>query len=165
MRTLVIVDMQDGFTVSGHDDVLAAVCDLVRHAKTRDWAIVALEFERFGGTRPEILRAVGDYYRYATCAKYRPDGSTEVVYESRYRDFPLSFVVCGVYTSCCVFDTVDGLIEKGFPVTVVRSACKDSWGVPDGDGVSPFTRLEFLAKMKPLKLEMHETITGVLEAA
>ncbi len=50
---------------------------------------------------------------------------------------PPEFVVCGVATDVCVRQAVEGLRERGYPVTVIRDA---TWGLGLIDSAGTFTR-------------------------
>lgn len=134
-RTLVIVDMQPGFTASLHLATLLQVERRIVEAKSHGWAIVVLENESHlhGHTHEQLLKHLAGYKRYVVVPKSDDDGSREVIDACVQAGFDLNFVeVCGVNTDACVKKTVEGLIVKSplSSILVFRKACYSD--TPDG---------------------------------
>ncbi len=134
-RTLVIVDMQPGFSASMHARTLAQVERRIVEAVSHGWAIVVLENESHlhGHTLPRLIKHLIGYKRCIVIPKADDDGSREVIAGCQVAGFDLNFVeVCGVNTDACVKATVEGLIARS-PFTnilVFRKACYSD--TPDG---------------------------------
>ena len=123
--TLVVVDMQPVFEASRKPDVIAGVAQQILTAVQNNWAIVFLEYRGSGRTHQGLLKLAQGYNRKLKVSKLRDDGSSEVIRALRRRNFLAeNFVVCGVNTDACVFDTAYGLAHKlGANVRIVRNAC------------------------------------------
>ncbi len=131
--TLVVVDMQARYLESIPDaetaKIVHAVERLVADAARRGRPIVLLEYYS-GSTHDDIMRHVQGK-AFCIGGKLRNDGSAEALAACKAYGFNQDrFVVCGVYTSYCVFSTVQGLRKKApdCSVLLVGEACRD----PDG---------------------------------
>jgi nicotinamidase-related amidase len=111
---LVIVDMQPQFQAANNPSTVQGVCRAVRQAKQSGQTIVVLEFGGYGNTHIDILDEIGDYDKVKWKTKYKDDGSLEVInaFEFDGRPLPDEFHVCGVNLSCCVEETIDGLLYR-----------------------------------------------------
>ena len=127
-EALVIIDMQRYFGPIPQY-VTTNVVREINRAKDLELPIVVLRFRACGSTTDKVKRAVKDYPLAFFATKKGADGSTDVKYAIvDLQDPPKQVRVCGLYTTRCVADTVDGLIRKGFCVTVVADACYDDDG-------------------------------------
>ena len=115
--TLVIIDMQTGFSAANAPETIAAVVHQVKLAKRRQAGIVVAEYdfdERedspvFGKTHNKIIEAIGNYKHVEFLIKRSDDGSKEIVEALRRKQFNQKRIrLCGVNTRCCVLATAAG---------------------------------------------------------
>ncbi len=129
MTPLVIVDVQDGFSIPDREKLVAKVVKHVRMAKQRNAPVILVEFDGFKRTDKAIRDELKGYSKTATVKKYGSNGSDQVeaVLAKKWNlGIPLNVKICGVYTTACVSATVKGLVNKGFRVTVISEACDNS---------------------------------------
>jgi len=113
MPTLIIIDMQTKFDVASSSSTVKEIVRQVHLAKNREAPIVLVEYRGSGKTDPLIIEAIGSYRSFITILKGKNDGSDEVIEACTKCDISLKRVqVCGVYTSYCVRETVEGLLNK-----------------------------------------------------
>jgi hypothetical protein len=126
--TLVVVDMQPGFSDAINQDILDAVERQILLAMRRNWAIVLLENVPWknGPTYRQLMRHLQDgqgnwtYKRAFMRVKAADNGSEQVVDACYDFGYPLQyFRVCGVYLDACVQKTVLGILAK-LPNSSVR---------------------------------------------
>ncbi len=112
-RTLVIIDMQERFDALGEEcDIIPAICDLVRYAKEKKWAILIVEYAGNGSTQSDILDTIDGYYHCSTVEKNNNNGGHEIIdCLNAKRTWSFDLVVCGIYGDFCVPATVAGLFE------------------------------------------------------
>lgn len=138
-RTLLIIDMQEGFRSAQSLQLQERIAHEVKLAKKRGAAIVVVEYDGFGKTHVPIQEAIGDYKLQATVHKNRDDGSEEVFIAANENGFDIKhWRVCGVNIAYCVNKTVSGLrgLMAGVDIEVKEDACncsvgKDSWKIFD----------------------------------
>lgn len=73
-----------------------------------------------------LKKALAGYKNKSSVVKFDDDGS--VVINARLKKLKLCdhiISICGVNTSQCIFDTVNGLIDLGYNVEVISEACAD----------------------------------------
>lgn len=111
-QTLVIIDMQSGFMNDGEQDIVPAICDLIRHAKQNEWAIIVVEFHGYGETDEEISNMLVDYPHCTTVQKGSCNGGKEIIdCINEHPSWSLNLLVCGVYGPDCVAATVSGIFD------------------------------------------------------
>ena len=123
---LVIIDVQNGFTILNRERLALKVVKHIKLAKKREAPIVVLEYEGFQRTHSLILSELEGYRNYVVLKKSESDGSykTESILVEKWGLYaPLDIKVCGVYLTACVNSTVLGLMRKGFTVSVIAEAC------------------------------------------
>lgn len=138
LYTLVIVDMQPGFSASNDKRTIKAVMEEIRRAIKDGAFIIVIESDRkkYGSTHAELLDLLADYdserwsietkfWRYND--QYSPhSGALQVAEACEVFGFPTGrFRVCGVNTDICVFFTAMEL-GKRFPLSkleIVMRAC------------------------------------------
>ncbi len=136
---LVIVDMQPSFDAANCVKTITEVILEIEYARKTNEPIIVLEFEDYGETHEDIMKALEGYDNYKIVTKPDNDGSTEVieaVNKFGLHHDNLTFHVCGVNFHACVSDTVCGLaydfgVEKE-NLNVIETACNDY--VEDYDG-------------------------------
>ena len=113
--TLVIIDVQHGYTAAENDNLLTNLLKQIKKAKEDDAAILLVNMD-LAGTKSIscIWNAVYDYTYFAQVIKYDTDGSSEIIDAlKKYRFLNKNkFKVGGVYSNICVTDTVNGLDRK-----------------------------------------------------
>lgn len=140
MYSLVIVDMQPAFEAAKCNVTTDNVMRLIRQAKEDKANIITLEYEGFGPTRADLMMDLCSYDKYANAKKSDDDGSDEAI-EAGASMFS-KVIVCGVNTSYCVNETVQGLLRNGKEVVVVRDACNNPKNRKECEAES----LEFMMK-------------------
>ena len=121
-KTLVIIDMQNGFLEAGDPDcydIIPNICRTIQHAMINGWGIIIVEYTNNGQTDNDILEAVSGYNRLQFVSKDAPDGGRAIL--SRLKANPglsLDLLVCGIYGDMCVAQTVSGLLSGSSLVEV-----------------------------------------------
>lgn len=138
LYTLVIVDMQPGFSASNDARTITAVMDEIRLAIASGASIVVIESDRkkYGSTHAELLNLMADYDpdRWSVETKfwrhndqYSPhSGALQVSEACEVFGFPTGrFRVCGVNTDICVFFTAMELGKRyaKSKLEIVMRAC------------------------------------------
>lgn len=132
--TLVVVDMQSAFEAACSFDVVVGVTEQILYAKQQQWPIVILEYEGCGETHEALIKLLKNYRHKARIKKFDNDGSIEVIRCIRRRNFPHNRLrVCGVNADCCVYETVEGLINRleFSQVELAKDACGTTNGKVD----------------------------------
>lgn len=122
MRTLVVVDMQNGYVTRGAP-YMKRVIELVLRFRANGWPIILVEFE--GETIKSVRNTVKNYDNCATVQKHRASGGKAVLEACSEYGYPTDFVVCGVSVCCCVRSTANTLVEE-HPVEVAVD-CTDAY--------------------------------------
>lgn len=128
-ETFVVVDMQPDFEPAKCDRICENIVKEIGEARKRQAHIMIVEFQHYGYTRPEILRALAGYGDWSVVLKNHDDGSREVLAKCENNGIPrdkLTFTFSGVNWQFCVYSTVKGLHEKGIPkenLNVLESCC------------------------------------------
>ncbi len=131
--TLIVVDMQPSFTAANKPSIIVGVTREILEAKRRNWGIIFLEYkptDEMGRTHEGFSSLIRGYRHKARVTKNDDDGSLEVVKAIRRREFgKRTLRVCGVNVDCCVFDTVNGLLDRleQVQIQVVKDACGSEW--------------------------------------
>jgi nicotinamidase-related amidase len=110
---LIVVDMQAGFPAAKDKDTIKNVEKEVKAAIEDGAGIIVLEMEGAGKTLKSIKKLIDSYKKTVILEKKDTSGAVEVLSAVRNNRFlhPLKFKVCGVYTDCCVADTVNELSQ------------------------------------------------------
>ncbi len=112
-RTLVIIDMQNGFIGPSEKSMVPDMCVLIRHAMVHSWGIILVEYNYYGSTNITILDEVAGYRHLEIVKKDYPNGGVEVTdCLSKHPDWSLNLLVCGIYGNECVAETVAGIFEE-----------------------------------------------------
>lgn len=96
-------------------------------AKQTNSGIIVLEYYDSGDTIDSLLRLLKGYPRKSRVTKSGDNGCYEVINTLRRRDWSTRRLrVCGVNTDCCVWATVEGLLDnvRGIRIEVVKDACE-----------------------------------------
>jgi len=133
MHSLVIIDMQPGFSGACTTSLRQPILREIELCKKHKWPIIIVEFCRgakfnfsFGATMPYIRNALIGHHRYRYVYKTQNDGSTKV------RDALKLFTKCkkvrvvGVNTCACVRETALGLQKKNYKVSIIMDGCNCS---------------------------------------
>jgi len=121
MKTLVIIDAQEFWRTS----VALCVDEIVKEKKNK-YGIIVVKYKDRGDLHPAIESELKDYKKKTTTTKNMANGGDKVIKAARRKRFTLaSLRVCGVFTDCCVAQTVQHLSKK-LPVScieVILGAC------------------------------------------
>jgi nicotinamidase-related amidase len=118
---LVVVDVQGRLARLVHDseNVVANIAKLIKGAEALNLPIIWLEQnpDKLGETIPELR---GLLSRYKPIAKYTfngvgADAFVETVEKSKCTDW----LICGIETHICVYQTALGLLARGYNVELV----------------------------------------------
>lgn len=123
---LIVVDMQNGFSAAKDKDTLNQVMIEIKTAISDCAGIIVLEMVGAGKTLKQIKKLVKSYRKAVIVEKKDTSGAVEVLSTVRHnRSFhPFKFKVCGVYTDCCVADTVNELSQfDTLSLEVLADAC------------------------------------------
>lgn len=144
MRTpLVIIDVQNGFYGSDDPVLLKNIIREIRLAKKRESHVYLVEYEDEGRTLIELRRLLTGYRKTHILTKDDDDGSSWLLEAfSKLAEIPEKIRVCGLYTTCCVAETITGLVIKqpGMIIEVIKDACLDGLRVKVGVGVRSLKR-------------------------
>jgi nicotinamidase-related amidase len=153
MATLVVIDMQDKFLGGKFRPLARRIVRLIKIAKKNRDDIILVEYgNRYAPqfitaeelqkvrnenkTIDEITNAVESYNKVYKTTKYYDDGSDKVIECMNDNHLHGPIIACGVNTSCCVKETVNGLVNDfGMDVTVVANCCANVFR----DSDTPYT--------------------------
>jgi len=130
--TLIVVDVQDGYMrdipLTSWERLLRTVADEILLAMENDMAIVFVEYPRFGKTVKSLTDLVEEagYENWSVAHKAQQDGSQDAILSCEQRGFNKSqFRVVGIFTSDCIYHTVQGLLawERDTTVDLAGDAC------------------------------------------
>src|SRR3990167_6163064 len=96
---LVIIDMQEDFRVPS---VIPGVLEEIQLAHKTRIPVFVVEFEKSGQTLPEIKAALGDL-EVTVVSKRTTSAAKNLAHH--LKEFE-SIRICGVYSDCCVFETI-----------------------------------------------------------
>lgn len=122
--------MQPYFKAAKEKWVVAGVINQIRLAKQRSAGIVVVEYKGCGRTHPKILNALKGYQRVVNAKKEQDDGTLAILNAIKRNFFSEDRIrVCGVNTSCCVMDTIEGLslVFPNSEIQVVADSCNDEY--------------------------------------
>jgi nicotinamidase-related amidase len=128
-KTLVIVDMQDGFPSAHKKEVQEECIQLVKYFIRNNLPIIVLEYEgAYYGKTFECISKLYKRYPYVKILKKRKDNGSDQVHRFMRREHwgitkRDEIVICGVNIGACVYETTWGLLKKGYNVKVVKKAC------------------------------------------
>jgi hypothetical protein len=130
--TLVIIDVQEGYTAAENENLLANLLKQIIQAKKDEAAILVVTMRNMSGRIINcIWQSVCDYKYYAEISKYDTDGSAMIVHA--FRKYPFlnknKFKVGGVYSNICVSHSVKGLAERlpDSEIEVLTKCCYTDW--------------------------------------
>lgn len=128
--TLVVVDMQSGFQAANNPLTVTSVVKEVKRAIARNMPIIVLELHPWenGKTHREISSLVREYDNGYIVQKHRNSGFDELMETVNDNGLPNHFMVVGVNACFCVYETVEDLIDNGYPVEVVKTAVNGQKG-------------------------------------
>lgn len=148
-KILVIVDMQTKFPAAKHRGTIDGCKKEITAAIAGNIPIFILELKSdndFGPTLPELTDMLKGYENAHIVIKQQNDGS--YVLRKKFHDMELQpefqFIVCGINTEACVYETIDGLLCK-FPkskATIDRNAVNGNHNQHEQFGYLRF--LEFM---------------------
>ena len=124
---LIVVDIQGKLANIVHDSeqLIANTVALIKGAKALNLPILWLEQnpEKLGTTTPEISNALTPL---EPIAKYTFDGCGSTLFDKAVKQSNVTkWLVCGIETHICVYQTVSGLIRLGYEIELV-SDCVSS---------------------------------------
>jgi nicotinamidase-related amidase len=128
---LVVIDVQDAFIDSLRDDkelYLDHVCKEVRKARSQNRLVILVQYRGEGPTNTRIRKALAGYPNRTIVYKRHNGGATEV-HNRLQKLLPKAkrLAVCGVNLDCCVLETVQGLIWKGYTCRIILKATCNTW--------------------------------------
>jgi nicotinamidase-related amidase len=128
---LVVIDVQDSFIDSLRADkelYLDHVCKAVKKARSEERLVVLVQYQGEGPTNARVRKVLAGYKHRTIVYKRRNGGATEV-HNRLQKLLPGAkrLTVCGVNLDCCVLETVQGLIWKGYACRIVRKATCNTW--------------------------------------
>lgn len=122
--------MQTHFEAASDPNVVASVAKEIIYTRIHCGSIIYLEFLGCGSTFQSLFDLTKGYKHRARVIKDSDDGSDEVIKCLKRRNFfQNNLRICGVNTDCCVYSTVEGLLEK-LPyskIQIIKNAC-NSYG-------------------------------------
>ncbi len=107
-------------------DMIKRQIKVIQSFRKAQKPIIVVEFTTDSGpwdaTLPPILRALDGYNKFVTIKKRQIDGSTHVKRAiNKFLPKPTKVLVMGIYLSCCVKETVAGLIKKNIDASAIIS--------------------------------------------
>lgn len=149
MYTLVVVDMQYEFKAALDSNVQNHCSNAITKAVLDRASVVYLEYIDQGETLKCLSSITRFYDRAHYITKIDWDGADEAL--QVVKQFKLAskrFKICGVYSECCVHDTVRGLTQLAptAKIEVIKDAC---WST----NIKDHTRgIEKMSKFKNVKV-------------
>jgi nicotinamidase-related amidase len=143
MYTLVVVDMQPEFIAARDKKVQLHCKRAIAKAIKQRASIVFVEFVDHGDTLPCLTKLTRGYDKVYHVSKDEWDGSQQSLAVIRQNKLSgKRFVVCGVYTDCCVNATVGGLVRSvpDSRIKVLRNACGATDERMHADGLRTMNR-------------------------
>jgi nicotinamidase-related amidase len=127
MYTLVVIDMQATFIAANNRRVRNNCKREILNAMLCGASIIFVEYVCQGPTIPGLLKLTDSYRKTFIVRKSQTDGSQEVLKTIKDHRLPKDHIkVCGVYTGCCVVETVAQLrtmLFRKFKLKVIGDAC------------------------------------------
>ncbi len=124
-RALVVIDMQSEYPEAYEKTLQKNVIQSIKKARKQKVPIIFVEYVGSGRTLPEYTKLVERYINTATIKKYDTCGAGVIEKCIKRRKWDIDRLdVCGIYTDCCVGDTVESLsaINK-WDIRVLSKAC------------------------------------------
>jgi nicotinamidase-related amidase len=104
--TLAIIDVQPRFEAAAH--IVPRVVHQIDLARRRQDGVIVVELN--GRSHDEIYKALHGYNRHTITKKKIDDGSDNIIWAARSRNYSLNRIrLCGVNTCACVKSTIYGL--------------------------------------------------------
>lgn len=125
--TLVVVDMQSAFHAALKPSAIVGVTCEILAAKKLNRPVMLVEYAKCGPTLEPLAELLRGYPKKLRVTKPGDDGSRQVIRALQENKWPSKYLrVCGVNTDCCVWSTVEGLLEKlpDIRIEVVKNACE-----------------------------------------
>lgn len=105
--------MQPYFAAATCKRTIKSVIHEIELAKRRKAWIILIEFLGCGKSNKGIINKLKGYRKVYRYTKDIPDGSRGIVKAAKAKKFNLDTIkVCGVNTTACVSDTINGLTER-----------------------------------------------------
>lgn len=117
--------MQSEFPESEEEILKKNVIQSIKKAKKENAPIIFVEYVGSGRTLPEYTKLVQGYKKKSITKKYDTCGAGAIEQCIKRKKWKIDRLdVCGIYTDCCVGDTVESLsaINK-WDVRVLSKAC------------------------------------------
>lgn len=124
-RALVVIDMQSEYAEAREKTLKKNIIQSIKKAKKDKVPIIFVEFDGAGVTLPEFKKLVNGYKKTSTAKKHSTCGASVIEKCIKRRRWDIDRLdVCGIYTDCCVGDTVESLsaINK-WDIKVLSKAC------------------------------------------
>lgn len=121
MYTLVMVDMQPGFSAANDKRTIKNCIKYIKRAKRDMATIIVMEYgydeecSKFGKTHEEIRKHLDGYKWTFRVVKSQDDGSLHLAMNKTAKDMDFEkhdVRFCGVNTTACVARTVLGMMDK-----------------------------------------------------
>jgi nicotinamidase-related amidase len=124
---LVVIDAQIDEVDAEDAPIIAAIADRLRLAREQRRHVFFVEMRhRNNPTVPGLLKLVEGYDRCQVFWKEESDGSDEIFEALEILELSArTFILCGFFSSCCVFFTALGLWKEGCNVTVDQDCCSN----------------------------------------
>lgn len=127
---LVVIDVQDVFLNNLHNKevYIDHVCDVVEKAKAQERLVMLVQYQGEGPTNIRVRKALAGYPHRTTVYKKHNGGAVEILNRlERLQPGTKSLTICGINLDCCVLETVQGLVWRGYICRIVREATCNSW--------------------------------------
>ena len=152
MKVLTIIDVQTSYMTHRTDTrrCIEPIRKLTRKFQVLKWPIIIVEMDGSGDTVPEVMLSERPRIRKSSF-----DGSKLILKECEERQWPLDFVLCGIFREICVRHTANGLAPHAL-VTVVMDATRPTKPnyKPNGD----WTENVQLVKSRDFYRSMQESV-------
>lgn len=121
---LAIIDLQEGFYPNNRRHLLEVKGE-VEEAKRAKTPIMLVEMMKCGDSIPFITKLVDRYPNLIKVKKRDTGGGREMIAAMKNLSIdPLTIRVCGLYTNCCIADTVGELArKKRWMIEIAEKAC------------------------------------------
>ena len=121
---LCLIDVQDGFRLRNRRHI-KEIKRQISIAMNASESIMLVEMMGCGKTIMEIKDMIGSYPLVHTTLKRNNGGGREILLElHRNGIFPSRIKICGIYTNCCIADTIWELTKYSpINVSVIEKAC------------------------------------------
>lgn len=125
MEVLCCIDMQEFFYPRNRRQI-RKIQETIEKSKEKEDLILLVEFNGCGRTIKVIEESIDGYHLVHRVGKRENSGAKEIIQELKRKKVSkdATLKICGLYTNCCISDTVGELARKTkYKIKVLDRAC------------------------------------------